>query len=170
MVETQSRLRKESRNIVFDGLKPDNSWCRNDYMSSLLSWCKLLAIPGLGMKIGMDEESKSFVSAALGPANQERDDHVILIKNYQPPQSNRVLKEITFQLIADFGDEKSDQLIYEIQKKNIVTQITKLRKKQKSFDRISKINHDGASSSQKLKVEAFTLLHFTSVIAHRTVT
>ena len=142
-MDTQSRLRKESKNIVFDGSKPDNLWCCNDYMLLLYLWGKLPAIPGLGMKIGMDKETGSFVAAAFGPANQERDDHVILVKNFQPPRSKRVERVIISQLIADFDDDKFDQLICEM-KKIIVTQTTRSRKKQKLFDRIITKNKGGS--------------------------
>ena len=42
------------------------------------------------MKIAMDKETESFVSAAFSQGKQERDDHVILFKNYQPLRSKRI--------------------------------------------------------------------------------
>ena len=76
------------------------------------------------MKIGMDKKTGSFVTAAFGPANQKREDHVILVKNYQPLRSKRVLRVIISQLIDELGDEIVGQLIYEM-KKIIVTQTIK---------------------------------------------
>ena len=71
--------------FFFDGLKPDDVWCCNDYILLLYLWGKPLAIRGLEMKIGTDKQTGIVISAACGSTNQERDGHVILIKNYQPP-------------------------------------------------------------------------------------
>ena len=152
----QHRLIEESKNIAFDISKQDNLWCCNDYMLLLYLWGKLPAIPGLAMKIGKDKETGRWVTAAFGPANQERGDHVVLMKNYQPSRSKCVLRVIICQLITDFGDDKFDQLICEM-KKFILTKTRKSRKKQKLFGGISTIKNNGSSLSQKMKVKALEL-------------
>ena len=58
-METQFSLIKESKNVAFDALKPDNSWCCDAFMLSSSLWGKLPAISGFGMKIGIDEETGS---------------------------------------------------------------------------------------------------------------
>ena len=48
------------------------------------------------MKIGMDKETESRVTADFGPANQERDDHVASMRKYHPSRPKRDLRVLTF--------------------------------------------------------------------------
>ena len=155
-MDRQQKLIEESKNIVFDISKPDNLWTLNDYMLLLYLWGKLPAIPGVGIKLGLDKGTGRWRSAAFCPANQERDDHVVLIKDCLPPRSERDEKVIICQLISDFGDDKFHKLICEM-KKIVVTRTTKSRKRQKLYDRISAINNNAQSLSTKVKVEALKL-------------
>ena len=145
---------KDSTNIVFDIAKPDNFWCCDPYILLLYLWGKLPAIPGIESQLlFINNGTEGIIPTAFGPANQQRDDHMIIVKREQGPPSQPVQDAIISQFMQDFNDDKFIQLITQM-KYIVTTKSTTSPVKQELFNIITNINIACTPLSTETKIQA----------------